>query len=364
MHIASPCSIWVMKHFIINLVFVFLLAGCDSFSSSPVSKSASRQEDFTAMVWNVQSLFDSEEAGNEYADFLEASGWTMEKYQARLTAISQAVLDITPDIAGFVEIENANVLEDLGKSSFLKNGYKWSAFSNLPGSPLGIGVLSRFPLTDIRTHSITIGNDTAPRPILEVRIEPQEKPLVFFVCHWKSKLGNDTVALRRAAARVIQRRLAELRESEANTPAIIMGDLNENHDEFYLNGRTYISALLPDDPHAAELAAGTRDFLVLSREKPPRASCFPQDVQALYSPWGAEMTNGSYFYRGNWETIDHFLLSGGLFSGSGWRFSGCHVLNDEPFTTAKGVPNAYAARSGRGLSDHLPLLLHLRLSEL
>jgi endonuclease/exonuclease/phosphatase family metal-dependent hydrolase len=268
-----------------------------------------------------------------------------------------------PALIGLVELENAGVLNDLAGGTLSKYGYNWTVFSNLPGSPLGIGVLSRFPIKDTRAHSITTGKETAPRPVLEVKVEPNEKPLIFLLCHWKSKLGNDTEALRRASARVVQRRLRELKETEAETPVIVMGDLNENHDEFFRNSGSVSSlyALLPDDPDTAKLAAlASKDFLVLSAEKPPR-SLYMEETPALYSPWGEEMLGGSYYYKGEWETIDHFLLSEGLWSGIGWSFAGCSVLNHEPFTTSSGIPNVYVPKSGRGLSDHLPLLLYLRL---
>jgi hypothetical protein len=153
----------------------------------------------------------------------------------------------------------------------------------------------------------------------------------------------------------------ELRETEAETPVIVMGDLNENHDEFYLRGSSVLCALLPDDPDAAAMAKkAPKEYLVLSGEKPPGALSFTEDIPALYSPWGNEMIDGSYFYKGEWETIDHFLLSDALFGGSGWSYAGCQVLNREPFTSSSGAPAAYVPRHGRGLSDHLPLLLYLR----
>ena len=231
---------------------------------------------------------------------------------------------------------------------------------------LGIGVLSRFPLTDVRTHSITSGTETAPRPVLEVRVEPRGKPLVFLLCHWKSKVGGDdaTEALRRFSAKVVQGRIRELKETEPETPVIVMGDLNENHDDFYRRSGSILCALLPDDPGAAALVEHKnsvfQDYLILSGRKPPRALSFPEGSLALYSPWGEEMTGGSYYYSGGWETIDHFLLSDSLFDDSGWEFSAGLVLDHEPFTVSGGTPNTYVPRYGRGLSDHLPLLLYLR----
>ena len=349
-----------MKCIISGTIFCILaMAGCEAFSAK-----VSAPEQITALVWNVQSLFDGQEAGNEYAEFREAAGWTEEKYRARITAISQAIGQIAanaPDFIGLIEIENSGVLKDIAGSALSKHGYNWTAFTKLPGQALGIGFLSRFPLKDIKAHSISAGKETAPRPVLELMVEPRGKPIVFLLCHWKSKLGGETETIRRSSAKVVQRRLFELHQAGAETPVIVMGDLNENHDEFYLCGASILSALLPDDPEAAAIAANAPgEYLVLSGEKPPRAVYFPEEVSAFYSPWKEEINEGSYYYKGGWETIDHFLLSDALFSGTGWDYAGFKVLNEEPFVSSKGIPYTYTAKNGRGLSDHLPLLLKLQ----
>ena len=348
------------------------------FGISACSTAEQAPEIFTAAVWNVQAIFDGFEVGNEFRDYSEAAGWTSEKYMARITAISQAVLQMAeeknpPELIGFNEIENAAVLADLAQGSLAKYGYNWAAFATLPGAPIGLGFLSRFPFEDVRAHSITVEKGTAPRPVLEVRLNPRGEPLVFLLCHWKSKLGNDTEILRRASARVVQRRLRELRESEPGTPVIVMGDLNENHDEFFRNGGKALSfyALLSAGSDVLEAAAKhpakERDFLILSAEKPPHSPI--EDIPALYSPWedmrlGAELQGGSYYFRGGWETIDHMLLSDGLFNGTGWDFADFRVLNHEPFVTSDGTPNSYIPRNGRGLSDHLPLLVCFRFAQM
>jgi len=365
------------------LALVLALAGCGSDGIGGFAGSSKEPDALIIAQWNVQTLFDDHETGREYRDFLEAAGWTAEKYQSRIIALSQAVLQMAgtaPALIGFTEVESAAALEGLAKGELSKHGYRWTAFASIPGAPLGLGFLSRFPISDVRAHSITVEAVTAPRPVLEVRIEPGGKPLVFLLCHWKSKLGGDaaTAPQRRASARVVQRRLGELAESR--TPVIVMGDLNETHDEFHRHLGQVFCALLPDDPDAALLAAALSasesrrrnpeesafpsgkppEFLVLSGEKPPRAQAFPEGVHALYSPWGNEKTGGSYYFRDRWESIDHFLLSEGLFDGAGWDFADSSVLNQAPFTAPDGSPNSYNPRTGRGLSDHLPLLLYLR----
>jgi hypothetical protein len=185
-----------------------------------------------------------------------------------------------------------------------------------------------------------------------------------------------TESVRAAAAGVIQRRIREIEAETPGTPVVILGDLNENHDEFYRISGAYLCALLPDDEEAAELAAKTAagpaarpsspgtggDFLVLSGEKPPRSEYF-SGATAFYSPWERELQGGSYYFREKWETIDHLLLNSAFFDGSGWEFDSCAVLNRAPFVNAQGLPQAYNPRTGYGLSDHLPLALVLKNTE-
>ena len=361
---------------VLLLMALFGFGGCEN-------KDSLDEGLFTVLVWNVQTMFDGEEEGNEYRDFRETSGWNSEKYEARLLSLGEAIIHMrpmaqplaeekntVPDFIGLVELENAQVLENLVQGPLSKYGYTETFFANLPGAPLGLGVISRFPLTEARAHSISLDRETDPRPVLEVHIEPWGEPLVFFICHWKSKVGGEdaTETLRRASARVIRRRLKELREEKSDVPVIVMGDLNENFDGFYRRQSRIITSLLPDSPEAADLvvaeaalSAGISEgYLVLSMEKPPQARYFDSSIPVLYSPWGNELNDGSYFFRDNWETIDHFLLSAELFNGQGWDYETSLVLNSSPFTNSSGRPYSYNPRTGRGLSDHLPLILFLR----
>ena len=372
------------------LTLIILASGCSDCGVAGTAEPVSGKDNSIAiMTWNVQTLFDGYEGGTEYDDFLESAGWNREKYKGRLNVIASAVssMERKPDIIAMQEIESVNVLKDLSDAISRQPGtpaYSWIHFAIIPDMALGVGILSSFPLESARSHSVYANGDLTPRPMLEARInvagkgaankpaEAGSDPLMLFICHWKSKLGGDDVteSTRRASARVILRRLRELAESEPDLPVIIMGDLNENHDEFYRRSGTVISALLPDDPRAAEIAglhgldaaAGDlqKDFIVISKNKPPAARFFPPDSVVLYSPWNAELENGSYYYRNNWETIDHFLLSPQLFSGGKWNFSACKVVITPSFANANGLPVAYNPRTGYGLSDHLPLLLILK----
>jgi endonuclease/exonuclease/phosphatase family metal-dependent hydrolase len=364
----------------------FMVAGGCRFPDSDTTTGSGGRETaefLRIMTWNAQALFDGEENGNEYKEYLNSAGWSKEKYTGRLNSMARAIEDLdggAPDVLALEEVENAGVLEDLAAGPLRKQGYRWAFFVNNNGASLGIGVLSRFPLVNTRAHSLSSNGETTPRPVMEVWIQKEGEPLALFICHWKSKLGGDdaTELLRRASARIILRRIRDIRKESSETPVAVMGDLNENYDEFYRRNGAVISALIPDDPRATLLTGfpetgedGTgvpaelpeklqSDFLVISRSKPPAARYFPSGTTTLYSPWGQEMEKGSYYYRNAWETIDHFLLSESFFDGSGWEFESARVVEEPPFINARGVPNAYNPRTGSGLSDHLPLTLILK----
>ena len=344
----------------------------------------------TMMTWNIHNLFDGEDNGYEYDEFLQSSGWSAEKYHGRINTIADAIgrIEPKPDIILLQEIESLRVLEDIARS--LNSGYSHSHFAVNPGSAIGLGIISKYPLLDAKAHSVTINNDTAPRPVLEARIRAREtntqkngfyknasggsvsqsggleKNLVIFVCHWKSKLGGDeaTESTRRASARVLLRRIHELRESEPDLGIIIAGDLNQNHYEFYRYNASIVSALLPDDPYSAQVSSRIqKDYIVISKNIPPEPVNFPRETITFYSPWIKELENGSYYYKNNWETIDHFLISSQLFDNTEWEYEKTVIVNIAPFANSSGIPKPYSSRTGLGMSDHLPLMLFLRMME-
>jgi endonuclease/exonuclease/phosphatase family metal-dependent hydrolase len=350
-------------------LLIFCLAGCSFFpAASEVEEDGVKA--LNVAVWNIQALFDGKDNGFEYAEYLVSAGWSPEKYRARLTALVQAVGEMSargPDVLALVEVENGDVLEDLIRESGDRFGYRYSYFANNPGASLGLGLVSRYQLDGIKAHSVISDGSVTPRPVLEARLELGGRPLILMICHFKSKLGDEaaTELLRRSSARVLVRRLREIETEAPGTPVVILGDLNENHDEFYRNSGNMISALMPDDAGAAFFVgeAPQEDFLVLSKQKPPAPRAFPEGTVTVYSPWGEELKSGSYAYQNAWETIDHALFSPAFFDAKSWEFFSCEVLHEEPFTRASGYPASYNPASGSGLSDHLPLTITLKLVE-
>jgi endonuclease/exonuclease/phosphatase family metal-dependent hydrolase len=340
----------------------------------------------------MQAMFDGVEDGGEYDEYTGKTGWTAEKYRARLTAFAKAALSLdsdankkaAPAAIALVEVENAGVVRDFARDYLKKEGYKYTFFTGNPGFSLGVGLISKYPIVKSATHSIINNETLLPRPIAEVWIDVEGENIVIFVCHWKSKLGDPEVteAQRRDATRILNRRIAAIGETHPQIGIIVSGDLNENYDEFFRTGETFLTALMPDTQEALDIATAhseknnltdtanprvdnpqvdNLEFLLLSTQKPPQSEFFPGRKVVLYTPWENEMGigSGSYYYQKNWETIDHFLLSASLFDEAGWEFKGAYVCDIEPFVNAAGTPATYNPRTGNGISDHLPIVLKL-----
>lgn len=341
------------------IVLPFLLISCGGCSLfSPYTDAP---EIFSVMTYNVQNLFDAKYDGSEYPDYDPSGGdWNEELFHQKLLAISD-VLSLYPtggaDIILLQEVENLHALDVL-RSHYLKGGgYKYAAISDGEGQAVNCAVLSRFPIIEVKSHSVSVEGEKAGRPILECRVNIGSRELVLFNSHWKSKSGGaeETENLRRAAAALVRRRLEEVGLREPSLSLMVAGDLNECADEWCRVDGRYQTALKPYEDFAAEAGSDrqalylTGDFSSISEE--------PQ-TGVLFSPWleGCDFS-GSYAYKGEWETIDHFLLNRSFSNGEGIEYRGFQVLHPDELLNSDGYPWAWTSYSGSGYSDHLPLLL-------
>jgi len=363
------------------LVVLTACAACDTGlgSSGPAKKGD--PQSLRVVSWNVQALFDDTDTGTEYAEYRTSAGWNSAAYQERLKTLGAALLsfpDGGADIIALEEVENARILQDLAQTALAHRGYGWSAFANLPGGSLGVGILSRYPINSALTHSISSYGQTIPRPILEANIDIDGAPLTLFVCHWKSKLGSaeTTEPLRRAASRVIRQRLGTLGQNSPGLSVLVAGDLNENTNEFERQGGLTITALMPDSPDAEALVQGTLgprigadqgsptdglgepDFVVVTDLQPPRSSWTPPRA-TFFDPWLKGLWKGSYAYQNAWEQIDHILCPESLFDGQSWEYASFAVADGAPFAGESSYPQIFNPKTLKGLSDHLPVMVTL-----
>jgi endonuclease/exonuclease/phosphatase family metal-dependent hydrolase len=320
----------------------------------------------TVLCWNVENLFDDVDNGTEFPDYDPGRGqWNTECFRLRVDTVAEAIRKAVPggpDVLVLQEVENENALRALAADALKDLGYAWIAIVAKPYLPANVAVASRVPIARVHTMGISAYGDNEVRDILEVEIEHDGRLLHVFNNHWKAKSGGtrETEAWRIEAACRLGRRVREILAADPSADIIAAGDFNENVDEWRQAGRLYQVALVPvdDDPPAAFLGCS-----ILLADDPAGAGVRGSGL-ALYEPWYelAESERGSYSYQRQWQTVDHVLLSPGLFDDRGYRYRrGSFQVVRLPFLlNPDGTPKRWTRLSGqRGYSDHLPLLVTL-----
>lgn len=317
------------------IVLSMSVASCGALS--PMRDSAGTR--ITVMTWNAQTFFDAVETGTEFDEFRGgANGWNAERYGARLDRL-RAVVELCgrrageepgsgPDIAVLEEIENEGVVRDICNRLSQRTTYRYAAFvPPADGSAFGSAVLSRLPITGVTAHNVDpepsgSAEPLALRPMLEVSLRLGEETLTVFAVHWKSKSGSDVAPSERARLaqeRLLADRIAALEVHDALW--IACGDCNQRYDEFTLLGR-YVNCW---DDWLEKCSSGAVDGPA-----------------------------GSYYYRETWETIDNVFLPGDV-----WTVQDFMVVAEPPIADSDLLPKRFDAFSGKGVSDHLPLVLAL-----
>ena len=317
-------------------------------------------EEISVVTWNVCNLFDSSDDGTEYAEYDPSGGtWNRDLYLTRLNNTAAVISSIQKrDIILLQEIENRKILEDLAEI-MKKDNYRYIAAAEKGEAAVTTGLLSSFPLEEVRNHAIASTDSSFLRPVFEVKISIGDNMLHIFNNHWKSKLGGaeNTENERRLAASVITRRISEILENDPGAEIIIAGDLNENIDEYERTGKQYYTAIFPESSHD-ESSPDNLVFYTYNIDETGLSG----KRNIFFSVWGS-LNNGSYYYRNCWETIDHFFINRNLLDNEKFRYTSCTVHSKPFFTDKNNIPVRWENFRGSGYSDHLPLVLNLRLSE-
>ena len=319
----------------------------------------------TVVSYNVQNLYDATDDGGEYREFTAAGGWNEALYTAKLRAIGSALRNAVPagaDLVALQEVEHAGAARRLVNLELSRQGYRHVAWLPDPRSSTGPVVLSKLPVRRVGALWVEGSPEQSLRPILEVEValgETADAPSLFlFNNHWKSRSGGaaETERYRRRAAAALAARLREIHAADPQADVIVAGDLNVSVDEYERRQGRYVTALMP-----AEAAAGGA--------LPVTAAVPSSSPLALFSPWydyrgAGRAPEGSYRYRGTWETIDHLLLGPGLFDAAGVSYAGSDrfAVVGDGLLDAAGSPRRFLrGPPPGGYSDHLPLRLELDL---
>lgn len=354
-----------MKHIHLPLIFFILIifSVCFVFSacSTPqASKNIAPEDEYQLsgtengqsvriLTWNTQEFFDGYKDGCEYAEFQKSKNWSREDYETRLERLCEVLTLIDADIIILEEIENEKILQDITNFSWDKSWRKkdlwpYGTFTKAPGSAIGIAILSRYPLENVRTHSMDIRlyetDQPSSRPILEATAIIKNTCLLIFANHWKSKSGGqaETEIWRDWQETILANIVKERMDGKADQAVILCGDFNRDITDFSFNQKDCSSS------HEANIIL--------------KSTGLPLQV---YSPWLRSNNTikkgpGSYRFKDQWERIDHIFTCGPI------EISGFNPSTEGPWATEEGYPFSFSIYNGLGYSDHLPLTATIQIS--
>ena len=297
-------------------------------------------EGLLVVFWNVENLFDCDgENGGEEWTPEGSKHWTSGRLRAKCNAIGKTLLWIgeqegrLPDIVGLAEVENEAVLRRLIYSAPLrKAGYRYVHFDS--PDPRGIDVVLLYRLGILgqpRSRPLPVPG-VRTRDMLQCRFAlvspcPIDSPedsgsaadsLTVIVVHHPSKLGGSARSQSRRKAAMLA-----LRDACFRSLTVVTGDFNDTPD-----GEAF---------HLLDSV-----LVCLSRPLHQRGE-------------------GSLKYDGKWELIDQFWVSPDLAGETSVIYAPFLLTRDSAHAGEKPLRTYSGPRYLGGVSDHLPVVLRLRL---
>ena len=309
---------------------------------------------FKVATYNVENLFDMHFSGREYAEYIPGSkfGWNYNNYSKKLQNISKVIYDLNASVIALEEIESKRALLDL-RDAIKKRGlsYRYYAIANKKDTTVKVALLSKFKIT--KTKDILVTYSSKYRDILEAHLLVENKPLIIFANHWKSKSGPESERI--ISAKALKKRVEELPKG---SEYIILGDFNSNYNELI----TFLNDRRLNDTHGK---TGINTILkTVKKGKFVTKEMAKKDCSLLYNLW-LELPLAlrySYIYKGERDSIDNILLPCTMFDGKGIDYvdNSFNVFKKD-YLFKNGMifrwerAYGYGPFTGRGYSDHLPI---------
>lgn len=315
-----------------------------SFIIFHLSFSPIGAQTFTFVELNGENLFDCEhDTLKQDTEYLPESTrhWTKKRYWRKLNNIGQELLSVcddgVPDLVALLEVENDSVLNALTRRSLLRNaGYRYVITQSPDLRGIDAALLYQpmtFALDTAFSLRVTPVEGMRPtRDILYARGRVVSgDTLHVYVVHAPSRYGGERYSrpFRLAVADRLCESLDSLRRLSPNARVLVAGDFND----------------MADSPALKQLTE--HGLLHLTREAR-----------------GQNGVRGTYRYQGEWGSLDHILGSPTISNSvdSVFIHSPRFLLEEEPRYGGFRPRRTYnGMRYQPGYSDHLPLVLRLRL---
>jgi predicted extracellular nuclease len=314
------------------------------FSILLSSGSFAQGWDSPVMCWNVENYFDTYDDPDTADDEFTPRGdkfWSKKRFLAKRNAISKTILSIKdtygeyPFLVGLVEVENSYVLKELVTDTPLaKLDYQYIHRDSYDPRGIECALLYREAhFTPLEVHNVEVERVYYDKPLRHILyVKGVERgsgdTLHIFVNHWSSKLGGEKrSAPNRLASALKVVRMADsiaFSNPDKEPNILIMGDLND---------------ICHSEPLNALKLART-PLMILSEGFDPRKE-------------------GTTKYQGEWEFIDHFVVSEPLSRYAMDIYAPEFLLQKESKYLSKKPFRTYSGpKYLGGVSDHLPIILH------
>lgn len=286
-------------------------------------------KDISICSYNVENLFDAYRQGSEYADFTPRRGWDKKTAQIKLSHTLKVIRYIDADIIALQEVENRMLLKKLAKLS----GYRYFEFAKPNGSPIGLGVMSRYP---IKSSKQIYSGIRKTRDFLRVNIDINGDDLTLFVVHFPTK--KYPISKRLKVAKTLKKEVDKLGKKEI----LILGDFNTNISKHSILQRSF-----------GDLS----------------------DKNGFYDPWFsvAYKERFSEVYKRHKSALDRILLSETLFNAKSLEYvkGSFKVLKGGFLSDKNGYPKRWRVIKkpnangfdAVGYSDHFPILLRVKKAD-
>ncbi len=342
-----------MKLSYVLAVCISCWANLQGFGQKSLTK-----DELTFMFYNTENFFDTENDSVKNDEEYTPEGnrrWNKSRMHFKAERLAKVILAAgkwnPPVVVGLCEVENLQVLEVLTQNEPLRAfQYKIVQKDSPDERGIDVALIYRAELFHPFAYEaipVTDPNDNSfkTRDILLVSgVLNDCDTLYFFVNHWPSRYGGlmETVRYRQLAAKALKKAILELQAKQPAAKIVCMGDFNDT----------------PID----QSIAGT-----LGAEKLDNSEKSGQLVNLSFGWQSDEIQTIKSKY--SWDTFDQWIVSDYFLQNNNcFRYENAEIFKpafllepDLKFGGVKPKRTYVGYKYQEGFSDHLPVLLHIRL---
>ncbi|MCO4814075.1 MAG: hypothetical protein KC454_05145 [Flavobacteriales bacterium] len=296
--------------------------------------NANAQETRSIAFYNVENLFDTLDTPNKQdTEYLPSAKkhWNTYRYNEKLKHINKVVENLnSPIILGLCEIENRAVVQDIINSGKMKGQYAVVHYESLDLRGIDNAIIYDSSVLSVQSSGILRFDmpegHTPSRDIVWAKFTQGTDEIIAMVNHWPSRRGGQMKSepKRLVAAVAAKAFVDSMQLANPKVKIVFMGDLNDYPDNM-----------------APKMISNSLKPMITQKS----------------GEYG-----GTHSYRGEWNVLDHIMISKGFSKGKGItvkKKSGEIHNFDFLMTTYKGNILPFRTYGGgkylAGYSDHLPV---------